>query len=91
LRACKHFKSSLGDETDIVQSEGHSWNAWKEVWDGDRKIESSFEVGLMYEYLLHLADNPECCKEIGWKHSDVMERLKEIAHEWRKAQGLEDP
>jgi hypothetical protein len=85
MKACRHFKSSLGDETDIVQSDGGAWNAWVEVWSGDSKVYSSFEAGLMLEYLRHLAENPECVKEIGWEEEDLKARLREIEAEWKKA------
>jgi hypothetical protein len=91
MRACKHFEEPFGEETDIVQSDGGSWNAWKEVWSGDSKIYSSFEAGLMLEYLQHLAEHPECVREIGWKYQDVIERLREIEAEWKEAIGYSDP
>ena len=85
MRACKHFEEPFGEETDIVQSDGGSWNAWKEVWSGDSKVYSSFEAGLMLEYLRHLSEHPECVREIGWKMKDVKARLREIEAEWKKA------
>ena len=90
MRACKHYERPYGDETDIVQSDGGAWNAWVEVWRGDQKIESSFEAGLMLEYLRHLTENPTCAKEIGWKMEDVKQRLKEVEEEWKEAVGLND-
>jgi hypothetical protein len=91
MRACKHYSYDIGDETDIIQSEGHSWNAWLLIFWRDQKIESSFEAGLMLEYLRHLSEHPECCKEIGWKLEDVKERLREVEEEWKEAVGLNDP
>jgi hypothetical protein len=83
MRACRHFERTYGDETDIIASE-NEWNAWVEVWRGDTKIESSFEAGLMLEYLQHLSEHPECCKEIGWSLKDVKIRLKEVEKEWKR-------
>jgi hypothetical protein len=90
MRACKHYERPYGDETDIVQSDCGSWNAWVEVWKRGLRIENSFEVGLMLEYLRHLAENPTCVKEIGWKMEDVKQRLKEVEEEWKKVVGLND-
>jgi hypothetical protein len=84
MRACKHYRYNFGDETDIVKSEGFPWNAWVEVWDGDRLVYSSFQTGLYWEYLEHLLEHPECLEEIGWEKEEVEELLKEIEEEWKK-------
>jgi hypothetical protein len=85
MRACRHYEYDIGDETDIVASDGFEWNGWVEVWRGDQKIISEFRSGIMLEYLQHLAEHPECCKEIGWSRRDVKARLREIEAEWKKA------
>jgi hypothetical protein len=85
MKACEHFRSALGDETDITQSDGYPWNCWVTVWEGDKVIYSSFEAGLRWEYLSHLAQHPECCQEIGVSPEEVKSLLEEIEAEWKKA------
>jgi hypothetical protein len=86
LKACKHY-TKFGLETEISVSDGHPWNAWVTVWEGDRVYYSTFQSGLMMEYLEHLVENPECVREIGWKLEDVKERLREVEEEWKITTG----
>jgi hypothetical protein len=82
LKACKHYKKAFGDETDISMSDGHPWNAWVTVWEGDRVVYSYFQSGLMMEYLEHLLMNPQCAKEIGVSHDDVIYWTWRVNAEW---------
>ena len=86
MKACKHFSLEFG-ETDIIQSEGYPWNAYVVVWQGDKKVYSSFETGLFWNYLKHLAENKECRKEVGRTKKQVITMLKEIKEEWKKVTG----
>jgi hypothetical protein len=83
MRACRHYEYDIGDETDIVASDGHPWNAWITVFKGDKVVYSTFQAGLRWEYLSHLAQHPECCKEIGIPLEEVKRLLKEIEAEWK--------
>jgi hypothetical protein len=82
--ACRHFRKSFGDETDIICSNGYPWNAWVVVWEGEKIIYSSFETGLRWEYLSHLAKSPECCAEVGVSLEEVNRLLQEIEEEWKE-------
>jgi len=83
MRACKHFSLKFGDETNIIQSEGHPWNAYVVVWQGDKKVYSSFETGLFWDYLEHLAENKECRQEVGIRKQDLKILLNQIKREWK--------
>jgi len=83
LRACKHYRKRFGDETYIVQSYGLPWNAWVEVYEGDRLVYSTHVTGLFSEYLQHLLENPECREEVGISEKAVKELLREIEETWR--------
>jgi hypothetical protein len=88
MKACKHYSyNNLGDETYILQSDGHSWNAFIRVYEKDRLIYSSFQSGLYWDYLLHLAKNKECRREAGKTKKEVIAMLKEITKEWKKVTG----
>jgi len=83
MKACKHY-SYFGKETYLVQSDGNPWNAWLEVWDFNGKLfKSSFETGKFWEYLNHLALNPECREEIGVTETEVRKKLKYLEKEWK--------
>jgi len=83
MRACKHF-SFTDTETYILQSEGWPWNAVINVYKNGKLIYSSHETGLFWDFLLHLAKNPDCLKQSGWSKQDVIKKLKEIQDEWNK-------
>jgi hypothetical protein len=83
MRACQHFRQPFG-ETEIVPSEGFGWNAWIEVWDNNRLVYCTFQTGLMWDYLTHLAKNPECRKEVGISNRALKRKLKEIEEEWNR-------
>jgi hypothetical protein len=84
MRACKHFVVFEGDETDIIQSDGFPWNAWIIVWEGDKRIYSSFQTGLFWNFLEHLKEHRECRKEVGITKKIVLKLLREIQREWNK-------
>jgi hypothetical protein len=84
MKACRHFKKAYGQETEIIRSNGYPWNAWVAVYRGDQLIHKSFETGLRWDYLTHLAKNPECIKEIGVSLEEVNQFLEEIIKEWEK-------
>jgi hypothetical protein len=84
MKACAHFASPIGDETDITMSYGYSWNAWITVFKGDKVVYSSFQSGLMWDYLSHLAQHPECCQEIGIPLEEVKSLLEEVESEWQR-------
>jgi len=84
MRACKHFKSSLG-ETHILPSNGLPWNGWLVVYEGDREILSSFKAGLMWDFLEHLAESDDCLNEVEpdpYSQVVILRLLKDIRQLW---------
>ena len=84
MRACKHFRFSIGDETDIIQSNGYPWNAWIVVWEGDKQIYSSFRSGLFWDYLEHLLLQEECRKQVRITKREVKSILNFIRKRWEE-------
>jgi hypothetical protein len=54
------------------------------VWEGGRKVYSTFQAGLRWEYLSHLAQHPECCQEIGIPLEEVKSLLEEVEKVWKR-------
>jgi hypothetical protein len=83
MRACKHFSSPLGDETDIDASERYPWNAWVTVWQGWTRVNDKFfRTGLMWDYLKHLENSPQCREELGVDIETIQRKLRFIEEEW---------
>jgi hypothetical protein len=83
MRACRHYAKRFGS-TEIVPSNGYPWNAWVTVYQGEKIVFSSFQTGLRWEYLTHLAKNPECRREILISSEEVNRLLREIEEEWQR-------
>jgi len=80
MKACRHY--SKGD-TYISPSSVHPWNAWMYAYDhAGYLVYSSFQTGLMTEYLEHLRDSPKCRRELRITKKEVLRYLKDLEQEW---------
>lgn len=90
MLACEHYEKGKG-RTEIVRSEGFSWNAWIYHYDENGNLCcSNFVAGLRWEYLTHLKNYPKCAKEVGLNEKEVKKLLSEVKREWKEVVELKE-